>query len=205
MEEIMADVSLFKAFSILLNGLDHEIGEGARWKRGIFRMAMSMLALFPVANMISGQTYSGELPPTVPLLHTVGTFSQVYASPKEFRRKFVLNFYAEDGKIYQVPLEGIDSNEKMVERAKSGESFRVEGFSLHDGQGLLWLTWVADMNDRELLGRDGQNRLLKRYRDPFSALLLVEYGLTLPLWVVSLFNALKLRKRLSKDGAERWQ
>jgi hypothetical protein len=54
-----------------------------------------------------------------------------------------------------------------------------------------------DYFGRHWLLRDKMNEKLKTKREPFGELLIWEYAATLPLWITSLLNAIKLRKKLS--------
>ena len=71
----MSDISLFKAFSILLNGSDYQIGEGYRWKIAVLSTGVALTVAFPLFNLLHSQFYTGAVPPEAPLVRSVGNFT----------------------------------------------------------------------------------------------------------------------------------
>ena len=86
-------------------------------------------------------------------------------------------------------------------RDNSGLNLYVEGFLLRDGRGFFWPTLIRGLGGHILLGHEDSNRSLKYNREPFGVKkLLWEYGLIIPLWLISLSNAIKLRKKFSRGS-----
>jgi hypothetical protein len=196
----MSKISLFKAFSILRNGPDFLIGEGYRWKSRVFNLALGSLLIFPILNFWCAQWYGGDLPPAVPLVQGVGPLSDAVLNPYRRPREYMVNFLAPDGKIYQMNRLAIDSNKEVIRKLNTGENFYVEGFVLQNGNGNFWPTLVAATDGRILLSREAQMEVLIEERSVFGWGLMLEYSLTIPLWVISLVNAVKIKNRLSKEG-----
>ncbi|MFM0251094.1 hypothetical protein [Paraburkholderia sediminicola] len=191
----MSDISLLEAFSILRSGSDYQIGEGCHWKRGVLNLAIGLLVAFPMANMWTGLSYRGAMPPEAPLVKGIGNFTNEYTPG--IKQRYVAVFHAADRKVYQVQDGSINSSHEIMSNINSGKGFYVEGFVLQDGHGLFWPTLVATVDGRILLSREKMNEKLKTEREPFGELLIWEYVSTLPLWIISLLNAIKLRKKLS--------
>lgn len=197
----MSSVSFLGAFCILLYGTEYDIGMGYRWKRGVVNLALISLVTFPVINIWDAQVYTGSLPPEVPLVQSVGDFTDgaTYSSYKASRR-YVTLFHAQNGRVYQIERRAIYSSDELVKKINSGEKFYVEGFVLRNGYGFFWPTLITTLDGRQLLSSQGQIAALKESRSPFGKLLLWEYASTLPLWGVSLVNAMKIKNRLSGSG-----
>jgi hypothetical protein len=194
----MSEISLFKAFSILLNGSDYQIGEGYRWKRGVLSTAVAVTVASPLFNLIYSQSYRGAVPPEAPLVRSVGNFTNGIYNRRSTNRKYSTDFHAADGKIYH--LIDSDLGTEKTGKANSGSNFYVEGFLLQDGRGFFWPMLISRLGGHVLLSREESNKSLKRNREPFGKILLWEYGLTLPLWLISLSNTIKLRKKLTRDN-----
>ncbi|MFM0361924.1 hypothetical protein [Paraburkholderia sediminicola] len=187
---------MFKAFSILRNGSDYQIGEGHHWKRAVLNLAIGLLVAFPMANMWIGLSYRGAIPPDAPLVKSIGNFTNEYTPG--IKQRYDAIFHAADGKFYQVQSGSINSSREIMSNINSGRNFYMEGFVLQDGRGFFWPTLVAAVDGRVLLSREEMSRNLKIEREPFGELLIWEYVATLPLWIISLLNAIKLRKKLSE-------
>lgn len=193
----MSNISLLKAFSILRNGSDYEIGEGFRWKRGVLDLAIGLLVAFPIANTLNALPYRGAIPPQAPLIKSIGNFTGEHTYYSRTSQRYYGIFHAADGKSYRVQDDTLNSSQEIMSKINSGEDFYVEGFLLEDGQGYFWPTFVTAADGRVLLSRDKTNRNLSISRDTFGEKLMWEYVATLPLWIISLLNAIKLKKKLS--------
>lgn len=191
----MSSISFLKAFTILLNGSDYQIGNGYRWKRGVLSTAVALTVAFPLYNLIHSHFYTGAVPPEAPLVRSAGNFTSGVYDRRSNNRKYSIDFHATDGKIYY--LIDSDLGVAKIGKVNSGSIFYVEGFLLQDGRGFFWPMLISGLDGHVLLSRDESNKSLKRNREPFWKILLWEYGLTLPLWLISLSNAIKLRKKLS--------
>ncbi|CAE6811662.1 hypothetical protein [Paraburkholderia domus] len=190
----MSNISLLKAFSILLNGSDYQIGEGYRWKRGVLSTAVALTVAFPLFNLAFSQSYMGAVPPEAPLVRSVGNFTVGNFNRRSINRQRAIDFHAANGKVYQLLDNSLDISK--IGKANSGVNFYVEGFLLQDGRGFFWPTLISEVDGHVLLGREESNRSLDFNREPFGKKrLLWEYGLIIPLWLISLFNATKLRKK----------
>jgi hypothetical protein len=119
----MSNISLLKAFLILRNGPDYVIGAGHRWKSGLLNMTIGLFLTFPILNLLYVQFYRGALPPTAPLIQSIGVFTSVYRQPSVFGGNYVANFRASDGKNHPVQLEALNSSEQLMKGIASGESF----------------------------------------------------------------------------------
>src|SRR5258708_26897584 len=137
----MSAVSLAKAFLILLNGTDYQIGEGHSWKRGVLSAAVALAATFPVFNLLNSQIYTGAVPPEAPVIRSIGNFTSGIYNRRSINRQYSIDFHANDGKIYNL----IDSDLDVVRigKANSGLNFYVEGFLLQDGRGFFWPTLIS--------------------------------------------------------------
>jgi hypothetical protein len=194
----MSNISLLKAFLILRNGPDYVIGAGHRWKSGLLNMTIGLFLTFPILNLLYVQFYRGALPPTAPLIQSIGVFTSVYRQPSVFGGNYVANFRASDGKNHPVQLEALNSSEQLMKAIASGESFYLEGFVLQDGKGWFWPTFVTSVDGRVFLSREEEMENLKKRRQPFGKLLLVQYLSLVPLWIICLINALKIRRKINR-------
>ncbi|ASL41918.1 hypothetical protein bAD24_I00420 [Burkholderia sp. AD24] len=193
----MAGVSLFKAFSILSNGPDFFIGAGCKWKSGLFNLTIGLSVAIPFVNTWHAHFYSGALPPDVPLIQSTGNFTGAYVNRYRSSREFEMSFHAADGQVYTLQSDAADSDSEVAAKANSGERFYVEGFILQNGKGLFWPTRVTSVNGRVLIDPKQQREKLGIKRSVFGGVI-VEYSAIIPLWIVSLFNALKIKNRLAK-------
>jgi hypothetical protein len=193
----MSDISLLKAFSILFNGSDYQIGEGHHWKRGALMLAMALTAIFPILNFWNSQSYAGAEPPDVPLIKSIGSITVGKYNPRGIIRQYNVNFHAGDGKIYYLMDDAIGPDELKTFELRL--NFNVEGFLLQDGRGFFWPTLITGPDGHILLDPEKSSRILNSNRDPFGKLLLLEYASTLPLWIISLLNAIKLRKKFTEE------
>jgi hypothetical protein len=192
----MSDISLLKAFSILFNGSDYQIGEGHHWKRGVLTFAIALSAIFPILNFWSSQLYTGAIPPEASLIRSAGIFTN-----ENYRARVGgsnISFRADDGIIYRIMNSSLDI--ATIGRSNSGSRFYMEGFLLRDGDGFFWPTYIATLDGRILLGREESIRVLQANREPFGGILLWEYGSIFPLWFISLLNAIKLKNKLSMES-----
>jgi hypothetical protein len=193
----MSHISLLKAFSILRNGSDYQIGEGHNWKRGVLNTAIGLLVAFPIANMLNALPYRGAIPPEAPLIKSVGNFTGEHTYSSKAIQRYTGIFHAADGRSYPVQDGALNSSHEIMSNMNSGKEFYVEGFVLEDGQGFFWPTSVTDLDGRVVLGREEMKRDLTVERDSFGEKLIWEYLATLPLWIISLSNAIKLKNKLS--------
>ncbi|MFM0731534.1 hypothetical protein PQQ52_13710 [Paraburkholderia sediminicola] len=198
LNKYMPTVSLPKAFLILLNGTDYQIGEGHRWKRGILSVAVALAVTFPLFNLLHSQFYTGAVPPEAPVVRSVGNFTSGIYNRRSINRQYSIDFHSNDGKIYN--LIDSDLDVERIGQANSGLNFYVEGFLLQDGRGFFWPTLISERDGHVLLSRDKSNQSLNKNRDPFGKILLWEYGLILPLLLISLSNAIKIRNKLSRGS-----
>ncbi|MEZ0602041.1 hypothetical protein ACAX43_07795 [Paraburkholderia sp. IW21] len=189
----MSNISLLKAFSILRSGSDYQIGEGHHWKRGVLNLAIGLVVIFPLLNFWRSQFYAGAVPPEALLIRGVGNFTIGNYNSRGITRKYNINFKTNDGKIFYV-IDNAISAEK-IRKFNSEFNLQVEGFLLQDGRGLFWPTLIITSDGHVLLSRMESSRILNNQRRPFGELLLLEYGSTIPLWLISLSNAIKLRKK----------
>ncbi|SIO55562.1 hypothetical protein [Paraburkholderia phenazinium] len=194
----MSHISLLKAFSILRNGSDYQIGEGHNWKRGVLNTAIGLLVAFPIANMLNALPYRGAIPPEAPLIKSVGNFTGEHTYSSKAIQRYTGIFHAADGRSYPVQDGALNSSHEIMSNMNSGKEFYVEGFVLEDGQGFFWPTLVTMTDGRALLSREKMSKNLKSNREPFGEILIWEYAATLPLWAISLSNAIKLKKNLSR-------
>ncbi|MFM0737426.1 hypothetical protein PQQ51_09305 [Paraburkholderia xenovorans] len=190
----MTKVSLLNSFWILLNGSDYQIGEGYTWKKTVFRTAVAFSVAFPLFNLSFSQLYTGALPPKASLIRSIGNFTTGNYDRYALNRRYSINFHAADGKTYYL-MDG-DLNIEKIGNPNTGTILYVEGFILMDGHGFFWPTLIKELDGKTLLHQDDSNRSLAENRDPFTMKkLLWEYGLVLPLWLISLSNAIKLRNK----------
>lgn len=192
----MACFRLLKSFLILRNGPDYLIGAGYQWKRGVFNMTLALLVTFPIMNLLFCQSYAGAWPPQVPMVSSVGSFTAHNIGGSRLGVHYVMTFHAMDGTSYTLQSNAVRSDSELRRKTNSAEKFYVRGFVLQDGRGLFWPISVSTLNGRILINSDEQWRKLRRNRNPLGELLLWEYALASPFWVISLVTALKINHRL---------
>lgn len=161
-------------------------------------MTIFISAAFPFFNMRFAAPYQGDLPPLVPLIVGDGKIAFLIQN-HGVRKVNYAEFINDDGRQYVFQdypsLLGV---EKFVNEHPQ-QKLHVEGFILKNGLGLFWPILITTTDGRTLLSPENLSNQLRNRRDVWGELLLIQQISLLPLWIVSLFNAVKIARKLKKE------
>ncbi|MFM0074247.1 hypothetical protein PQQ86_24110 [Paraburkholderia sediminicola] len=191
-------MTLFKAFLILLRGPTETIGPEYKWKQSILTGAIIFTLISPFLAFVHSIPYRGAIPPEAPILKRRGVF--VFGNDRHGPKKYpFIDFKTENGQIYRLQdYVGYNSILKFNEANPDHQEVRAEGFFLRDGLGRFWPTQVTTVDGKVLLDKDRQNVALMRARDPLGTIFYM-YLIAGFLWILSAFNAIKIKKRALQD------
>ncbi len=194
-EKNIPDMSLLKAFSILLCGPAEIIGPGYKWKQSILNGAIILTLASPFFAFLNSIPFQGATPPGAPIIKSKGVF--VFGDDRRGLKSHpFIDFRSEEGKIYRLQdYIGYDEIFKFNENNPDHQEVLVEGFSLRNGLGRFWPTQVTTIDGKVLLDKDKQNTALIRYKDPFDGSLFIMYVVAGSLWIVSAVNAVQIMKK----------
>lgn len=188
----MQSITFLKALLIILYGPDELVGPGYKWKRCVLSLAILSLVVFPLSFFNFSSPYQGKIPAPSQVMHAKGRF-HFGEEHHGIKTAYFAEFAADDGHTYRLKdVVGLDDIRQLVS-SNANQQFDVSGFVLQDGRGAFWPLEVKAGDGAVLLDAAQQREMLDKARDPFGALTWA-WVLTIPLWVVSFSNAMKLMK-----------
>lgn len=188
-----------KAFWIVLRGPPSVISV---WKQSVLTLAIVGTFFCPIFTYYVARPYQGVIPSDASLVTSRGrVIFNVETNGLKHAR--IANFLPDGGQ----PLHIQDYFTSLYEMKKwtnehPFESLYVKGFSLCDGAGSFWITYVATASGQVLVNEDKRKITLHKSRERFGTVFWWMYGyLVIPLWLISIYNIRKVRNSLG-NGIE---
>ncbi|MFM0277194.1 hypothetical protein P0D75_04110 [Paraburkholderia sediminicola] len=191
-------MTLFKAFLILLRGPAEMIGPEYKWKQSILTGAIIFTLISPPLAFVHSLPYQGAIPPEAHILKEDGVF--VFGSDRHGLKNYpFIDFKAENGRTYRLQdYLGYNSIWEFNKANPNHQKVYAEGFFLRDGLGRFWPTQVTTIDGKVLLDKDSQNAALMGARYPLGTIFYM-YLIAGFLWILSAFNAIKIKKKALQD------
>ncbi|MBR8182512.1 hypothetical protein [Burkholderia ambifaria] len=183
------------AFFLVLSGRSYGAVPVAKWKQLLLSLSLVWVISSPVFTYYLSIPYQGSIPEEGAVLKMTGKL--IYGFKREGGNNSLQAVLVRDGSgpvEFQDPM-GMESV-RSWERKTGSDSVYVEGFFLRDGDGLFWPTFISSQDGIPLLSRKEQLHKLSVARAPFGRLLLLMYGLAVPMWIVSIINVRKFKNMI---------